>query len=209
MTTALATMYTRHFTDVLSPLADSLRALIVDHLKGEPRIDRVSARAKSPERFVAKAARVDVHGALKYSNPLDQIQDQIGVRVIVYFKSDAVRVGAVLKRYLRHVEQKTLVPESEWMFGYFGIHYIFALPAEAVPSEIDSGACPRLFELQIKTLFQHAWSEANHDLGYKPVDQLTDDQKRRLAYTSAQAWGADRTFQELWSEIVEPATPPT
>lgn len=209
MTTALAATYARRFADVLSPLAESLQAHILDHLKKEPRIDRISARAKSLERFVAKAAKVDAHGCLKYSNPLDQIQDQVGVRVIVYFKSDAVRVAEVLKRYLRHVEEKALVPESEWMFGYFGIHYIFALPAEAVPPHINSDDCPRLFELQIKTLFEHAWSEANHDLGYKPLDQLSDDQKRRLAYTSAQAWGADRTFQELWDEIVESSAPST
>ena len=48
---------------------------------------------------------------------------------------------------------------------------------------------PKFFELQIKTLFQHAWSEAEHDLGYKEDKHLNLDQKRRLAFTSAQAWG--------------------
>jgi putative GTP pyrophosphokinase len=53
--------------------------------------------------------------------------------------------------------------------------------------------------LQVKTLFEHAWSEAEHDLGYKPGEApLTPDQKRRLAYTSAQAWGADHIFDELF-----------
>lgn len=61
------------------------------------------------------------------------------------------------------------------------------------------GMIPRVFELQVKTLFEHAWSEAEHDLGYKPGEQpLTPDQTHRLAYTSAQAWGADRMFDELF-----------
>jgi GTP pyrophosphokinase len=55
--------------------------------------------------------------------------------------------------------------------------------------------------LQIKTLFQHAWSEANHDLGYKPaLAPVGVEDERRLAFTSAQAWGADHIFDELYSE---------
>ena len=53
----------------------------------------------------------------------------------------------------------------------------------------------------MKTLFQHAWSEANHDLGYKPGSApLTSDAKRRLDIPAAQAWGADRIFDELFRE---------
>jgi putative GTP pyrophosphokinase len=51
----------------------------------------------------------------------------------------------------------------------------------------------------VKTLFQHAWSEADHDVGYKPGSiPLTPEEKRKLAYTSAQAWGADQIFDELF-----------
>ena len=60
---------------------------------------------------------------------------------------------------------------------------------------------PEFFELQVKTLFQHAWAEANHDLGYKPEGkELDQESKRLLAYASAQAWGADRVFDELFQE---------
>lgn len=75
------------------------------------------------------------------------------------------------------------------------------LPGDVIPEGVDRSLVPTFFELQVKTLFQHAWSEANHDLGYKSSKALTDDQIRRLAYTSAQAWGADRVFEELWSEL--------
>jgi ppGpp synthetase/RelA/SpoT-type nucleotidyltranferase len=61
--------------------------------------------------------------------------------------------------------------------------------------------CPTFFELQIKTLFQHAWGEADHDLIYKPSGALTSDQRRRVAFTAAQAWGADRIFEELAQEL--------
>jgi ppGpp synthetase/RelA/SpoT-type nucleotidyltranferase len=56
---------------------------------------------------------------------------------------------------------------------------------------------PEFFELQIKTLFQHAWSEAHHDIGYKAVRPLTSDERRKMAFTAAQAWGVDVIFEDL------------
>ena len=102
---------------------------------------------------------------------------------------------------LHPIETINVVPDSQWEFGYFGRHHIVAMPGDAIPREIDRAKVPHFFELQIKTLFQHAWSEANHDLGYKPSTPLNDDQLRRLAFTSAQAWGATSFSEELFEEL--------
>lgn len=74
-----------------------------------------------------------------------------------------------------------------------------------MPNEIrhaikDAEDClPEFFELQIKTLFQHAWSEAEHDLAYKPeLGELDEVELRKLAFTAAQAWGADEIFEDLF-----------
>jgi putative GTP pyrophosphokinase len=89
------------------------------------------------------------------------------------------------------------VPESENEFGYEGRHFILFVPQDVVDESVGADESLEFFELQIKTLFQHAWSEAEHDLGYKPLSTLTSEQKRRLAFTAAQAWGADLIFDEL------------
>jgi putative GTP pyrophosphokinase len=140
-------------------------------------------------------------GKLKYSEPLRQIQDQIGARIVTFYRSDVSAVDLVVQRYFRPIESRDVVPDSEWEFGYFGRHHILLIPLDVIDASIDKAMMPEFFELQIKTLFQHAWSEANHDLGYKPGGSpLSSDAKRRLAFTSAQAWGADLIFDELFRE---------
>jgi ppGpp synthetase/RelA/SpoT-type nucleotidyltranferase len=142
-----------------------------------------------------------VDGVARYSDPLNQIQDQIGARVVTFYISDIPQVDAVIEKYYRLVESKTLVPDSQWAFGYFGVHYILLIPRDVIEADVVDDLVPEFFELQLKTLFQHAWSEANHDLGYKPgAAPLTPDVERRLAFTAAQAWRADRMFNELCAE---------
>ncbi len=193
--------YQARFDQVLEPLARQIEAEIRNLLEGEPRIDRIQARPKSVERFVEKASKSSESGEPKYKHPFLQNQDQVGVRIVVFYLSDVDRVSNIVEKYFRTAEAKTLVPESEWSFGYFGKHYILLVPAELKSESWAREKIPTVFELQIKTLFQHAWSEANHDLGYKPETKtLEPDDLRRLAFTSAQAWGADQSFEQLFKK---------
>jgi ppGpp synthetase/RelA/SpoT-type nucleotidyltranferase len=119
----------------------------------------------------------------------------------VFYKSDVERIDAQVKKYLTAIEYRTVVPDSESEFAYFGHHLVLLLPSDVIERDMDRRLIPGFFELQIKTLFQHAWSEADHDLGYKPGDvALTSEQKRLVAFTSAQAWGADHIFDQLFSD---------
>jgi ppGpp synthetase/RelA/SpoT-type nucleotidyltranferase len=188
--------YSGRYTKALQPAAAALHALIVDYLAGIPRIDRVTVRAKSVERFIKKAATV-VNGEPKYSDPLSQIQDQIGARIVTFYLADVQAVADRIRKYLNPIEIKALVPDSESEFGYVGQHFILLLPSDVSAKLADTDLLPAFFELQVKTLFQHAWAEANHDLMYKPTFDLSSDQRRKIAFTAAQSWGADMIFEEL------------
>jgi ppGpp synthetase/RelA/SpoT-type nucleotidyltranferase len=201
MSKTLADLYGARYKDVLLEIEPELEKLIRNHLSGTPRLDRIVVRAKRPTSFLKKADALDDGGQKKYSDPLVQIQDQLGARVVVFYTSDVDPLSENLKRYFRSIEERAIVPDNEATFGYFGKHYILALPKDAIPSRIDVKSAPSFFELQVKTLFQHAWAEAEHDLGYKAPEQLTSDQKRRLAFTAAQAWGADHMFEDLRAEL--------
>src|SRR6185437_5710447 len=96
---------------VLVPLAARIEGQLRELLNGAPRIDRVQARAKAFDRFMDKAWKVE-DGKLKYEEPLHQIQDQIGTRVVVFYLSDVARVTDTIMKYYRPIEFKFHVPES-------------------------------------------------------------------------------------------------
>lgn len=197
---SLESDYRTRYERVLTRLADAIADQVREYLRSEPRIDRITGRPKDIVSFLDKARREE-GGKRKYVEPMSQIQDQIGVRIITFYTSDVARLHDIVLKYFRPIEIKNHVPESEKEFSYFGRHFILKVPSDAVADDMDRSLRPEFFELQIKTLFQHAWSEAEHDLGYKPgATPLTSEQKRRLAFTSAQAWGADLMFEELFRE---------
>jgi ppGpp synthetase/RelA/SpoT-type nucleotidyltranferase len=200
---ALREEYQARYDEVLRPLATAVEEQLREYFANEARIDRIQARAKSVERFLSKAEKVDAQGRVKYGHPLHQIQDQVAARITVFYLSDVIRASDIIERYYRSAEAKEILPESEWSFGYFGKHYVLLTPSDFRRAEWPQDFMPSVFELQIKTLFQHAWSEANHDLGYKPGTRgLEPEDERRIAFTSAQAWGADHIFDELFKKTL-------
>jgi hypothetical protein len=106
-------------------------------IEEEPRIDRITARAKDVKSFVAKAKN-QIDGKPKYTEPLSQIQDQLGVRIITFFKSDVERLDEIVKKYFLAIEYKDWVPDSEWEFGYFGRHYVLLLPSDVIDDSMDA-----------------------------------------------------------------------
>jgi ppGpp synthetase/RelA/SpoT-type nucleotidyltranferase len=183
-----------------------LESFVLDHVKDYPRLDRVVGRAKDVDSFMDKA-RVEEDDKRKYTDPLNQIQDQIGVRIVSYYTADLPALQRVILDYFSPVEEKLIVPDGDSQFGYEGIHYILFIPDEIRDPALPKHECPEFFELQMKTLFQHAWAEANHDLAYKSEQLLNRDHRRKVAFTAAQAWGADHIFDELAEALLDGYAP--
>lgn len=102
----LADEYRRRFETVLIRIARDLETHVRELLSGEPRVDRVTARAKSVDRFLAKAEAIE-GGKKKYSEPLVQIQDQLGARIITFYQSDLDKVEKTILKYFRPISRKS------------------------------------------------------------------------------------------------------
>ncbi len=182
----------------LHKVANEIGNLLKDILGDLPRIDGISTRVKNIDRFIEKASRKDSDGKPKYHHPLEEIQDQIGARIIVYYRSDVEPVAQKILAEFREVEDRPIEQPDPETFSYEARHIVCFIPPDLQASHkppID------FFELQISTLFQHAWAEANHDLGYKAPRDLEYDDRRRIAWAAAQAWGADFIFDEMWKRL--------
>lgn len=198
---SLKDIYTERFNKALIPISIGLESELRETLKNFPRIDKITARSKSIDRFLEKAAKIE-NGLPKYDDPINQIQDQVGARVVTFYLEDVNVVSDYVRKYYRPIEIKKHIPDSEKEFGYFGKHFIFLIPEGLKPTKISSNLSPNFFELQVVTLFQHAWAEAEHDISYKPFFKLSSEQLRKIAFTAAQAWGADMIFDELQKEML-------
>lgn len=196
--TDLEKSYRARRESVLVPLASRIEDDLREQLANVARIDRVTARAKAVDRFLVKANK-KIGDEQKYSDPLSQIQDQVGARIVTFYMDDVENVGAEVLKYYRPIEEQLIVPEIESEFGYISKHLVLIVPPDLEP-DVGFGDYPRLLELQIKTLFQHAWAEASHDIAYKPTAQLSADERRKVALSAAQAWGSDMIFRELQAQ---------
>jgi putative GTP pyrophosphokinase len=194
--------YIEKYQKFLLPSAKRLEPLLKELLIGVQRIDNICTRAKSVDRFLGKATKTDdSSGNLKYEFPLDEIQDQVGARIVVFYLSDVKVVSDLIKKHFAHVENTVKAPISDKEFGYFGEHFILTLPTD-VTHDLHTDSS-NVFELQIKTLFQHAWSEAEHDSSYKAPSDMTKDERRLVALSSAHAWAADKIFDDFFNEITD------
>jgi predicted RNase H-like nuclease/ppGpp synthetase/RelA/SpoT-type nucleotidyltranferase len=130
----------------------------------------VTGRAKSVDSFAAKAART-VDGMPAYTDPLTEIGDQVGVRVITYVRADVAAVADVLGTQVRVLDDRDLGREtaSQGRFGYASRHLQVAREDGVVA------------QVQVRTVLQHAWAEFEHDIRYKgavPAEHAHDFDRR-------------------------------
>jgi ppGpp synthetase/RelA/SpoT-type nucleotidyltranferase len=142
----------------------------------------VSGRTKSVASFAEKAVR-SADGKRIYSDPLREIGDQLGVRVITYVRDDVAAVAEVLADQVVVNDDRDLGREtaSEGRFGYASRHLQIALDAARVGQPAYAHLAGRNVQIQIRTVLQHAWAEFEHDIRYKgtvPAEHAHDFDRR-------------------------------
>lgn len=175
----------------------------------------VEGRAKSVASFAAKADR-SVAGLPLYADPLEDITDQIGVRVITYLHSDVAAVADLLGDQLSILDDRDMGQEtaSEGRFGYASRHLLLRVdPAKGTPPAYQELSRWRA-QVQVRTVLQHAWAEFEHAIRYKGTipEEHVPDLDRRFTLAAGLLELADREFslirdrlQATTSEELPPA----
>jgi ppGpp synthetase/RelA/SpoT-type nucleotidyltranferase len=175
--------------DALRGRAEAVRDHLERLLMAEPglKLHSVTVRLKTRESLERKLARPD----RTYARLWD-VTDLIGVRIIAYFEDGVERVArrieAALPVDFMHSIDKRRRRDAGG-FGYSSLHYVCALDDGTAGLGRDAR-----FEIQVRTVLEHAWAEIEHDLGYKTVDTVPATLRRRLNRLAGILELADQEF---------------
>ncbi|MDN5706561.1 GTP pyrophosphokinase [Corynebacterium casei] len=166
--------------------------------------DRVAARVKGWPSLKAKAKKRNIDGELMYPNPWDDIQDIVGVRVNVFHSTvipEAITIFGDSFEVIKSVD-KAAETRVAGGFGY-GSHHLVLRVTEDMEDLADFVGMR--FEVQIRTVLQHAWAEFEHDIRYKQGLGAPSPQVDRLFTLAAGLIElADNQFDEI-AALKDPA----
>jgi hypothetical protein len=142
-----------------------------------------------------------VDGKLLYADPLRDITDQIGVRVITYVMSDVAAVADLMNDQVVVKDDRDMGQEtaSQGRFGYASRHLMIALDAARESQPAYEQLRGRVAAVQIRTVLQHAWAEFEHDIRYKGTvpDEHAREFDRRFTLAAGLLELADREFSTI------------
>ena len=133
---------------------------------------------------------------------LDDITDILGCRIVCFLADEIDKIGHLIEErfvidWENTSDKRAIIKEDS--FGYLSLHYICSLPFNSgFPDEI----CGKRFEVQIKTVLQHAWSVIQHDIGYKSDFGVPRDIKRQFARLAGLLELADDEFVRARDNMV-------
>lgn len=184
-----------------------------------PRLERAARDAVVVVRAIAAGSGVDllgVEGRAKtassvreklrrknYASPWDDLTDKIGIRVTTYYGSDVEPVVAALKTELEVDGNKSVDKRSGLglrEFGYRSVHLIARLTAARARNAEHADLSREWFEIQVRSVFEHAWAEIEHEVVYKSGLEFPDTTRRRFAALAGTLELLEREFGELRKE---------
>ncbi len=139
------------------------------------------------------AGKLELKGS-KYAS-LKDITDIIGLRVITFYTDDVDKVASAVERMFTidwaNSIDKRKAHEID-SFGYLSLHYICSMPD-----------FPYRFEIQMRTILQHAWANMNHDTGYKSGVEVPRRYFRNMSRLAGMLELIDDEFSKIRSELTD------
>jgi len=158
------------------------------------RVHSISHRAKAPDSLRRKMATKE------YVDPLKEVTDLSGVRVITYFPTDVDKVLHVIARDF-DIDQANSIDKRQGhdpnVFGYASVHLIVGLNSARTQLAEYGRFTGLRCEVQVRTVLQHAWAEIEHDLVYKSSADMPFELRRRFSSLAGMLEIADHEFESL------------
>jgi ppGpp synthetase/RelA/SpoT-type nucleotidyltranferase len=174
----------------------TIRNLIVDVLaRSAIAVHSVQARVKPRDSLSKKLSRPDAR-----FEALQMVHDVLGLRVITYFEDDVIQVAERLSAEFR-VDDKRSGDKAQLLgsreFGYRSLHLVAGITHNRADLPEYIPLRDRIFEIQIRSILQHAWAEIEHDLGYKSQVSIPITLRRRFSRMAGVLEMVDEEFRRI------------
>lgn len=188
--------------DVL-PKQESLTKSIVSVLTSLMQINgidylSISGRTKDRDSVIEKVNRK------RYRNPATQLTDMSGIRIITFIDSQ-VKEASSLIRQVFEVDEENSSDQSSKLgddrIGYRSVHFVCKIGDLRSELPEYSEFQDLNFEVQVRTVLQHAWAELAHDRSYKFGKSLPTEIQRKLNLYSGTLELIDTGFDEISKAI--------
>lgn len=165
------------------------------------KVHSVQHRSKSIDSFERKAAipsETDPQRP-KYADPIEEITDLAGVRVITHFPATLSELDKLICAEFSVIERsdkgQQLIDQDR--FGYKSIHYLVHISDKRAGLAEYEKFSHSVVEIQVRTILQHTWAEIEHDIQYKSSIEIPTDIRRRFMALAGLLEIADREFQAI------------
>lgn len=198
----LALAQFREIRGLYENLVETVERILRDALAASNvTVHSIDVRAKSFKSFADKASKPSPSNPHepKYRDPLKEITDLAGARVITFLPAVVTQVCACIEREFVILEKTDKAEElmDEGKFGYHSIHFLVQLSSDRVRLSEYKRFAGLTLEIQVRTILQHAWAEMEHDIQYKSASVIPVAIKRRFIALAGMLEIADREFQAL------------
>lgn len=137
----------------------------------------VTHRIKKSESISEKIKRKN------YKDPFNELTDISGIRVISFLESDVERIIEIIKKSF-YISEENSSNKSESLsidkIGYRSHHFVAKLGKDRSINPEYSNISDLYFEIQVRTVLQHAWAVLSHDRNYKFEQKLPIEIERKL-----------------------------
>ena len=128
-------------------------------------------------------------------NSLADVTDILGFRIITYYTDEVDKVAFLVEK-LFQIDWDNSVDKRKALeidsFGYLSVHYICSCDSFKYK-----------FEVQMRTLLQHAWANMNHDTGYKSGVEVPRNYLRSMNRMAGLLEMVDDEFCKIRNELSE------
>lgn len=160
-------------------------------------VHSITGRVKEKDSFLTKCELTNYQHT-------EEITDIVGIRIIAPILEDVDKVCKLIEKEFTidngNSGDKLATLKNNEM-GYLSVHYIAQLGSSRKNLSEYCQYKDMVFEIQIRTLLQHAWAEITHGSSYKFSGALPSAIDRHFHLAAGTLELIDREFQRLSDEL--------